>query len=441
MAKPTAPVSGCGGDEDRGSALASTTDLPLTAASNQLEPLTVDDARAVPATLPKGCSTEIELQTLLSNPFRDFTVDPIDDDAVATLAQSIEKDGFWGGVVCRRVGDEVQICAGHHRVKAAIQAGIKRAAVFVGNFDDEAAVRVYARENATQRGNHSAAVAGSVLAAVHFLARDLATGGRHIGGFSPMSDKAIESSVGNLQSEKGIGRRLVAKFLEGVPGVNESIVGTQLANLKASGDYGRVIEQVHQELKAEAQAVAARDVEKKAAAEAAVEVSAKASGKANESDSTFDLAGVSKLFKNPDHVNTFRKFCLNTNVVRLLSPDQHAPLARKLIALAKDWDIELTSGFIRQRAMALLSNARYVQRRITAEEQRDIERASREEKMRGLVHRVTLCLNGVAFAFRDICELEKAWPKDQPLVIPNELRGAVESVRCVITELAKVIRK
>jgi hypothetical protein len=41
--------------------------------------------------------------------------------------------------------------------------------VFVGDLDDVAMIRVYARENATQRGNSSSAVAGSVASAVRFL--------------------------------------------------------------------------------------------------------------------------------------------------------------------------------------------------------------------------------------------------------------------------------
>jgi hypothetical protein len=37
-------------------------------------------------------------------------------------------------------------------------------------------IRVYARENATQRGNSSTAVAGTVASAVRFLAKGIMTG-------------------------------------------------------------------------------------------------------------------------------------------------------------------------------------------------------------------------------------------------------------------------
>jgi hypothetical protein len=60
-----------------------------------------------------------------------------------------------------------------------MEAGIKSAEVFVHcDLDDAGMVRVYATENATQRGNTSNAVAGTVAAAVRFVAKLL------LGGFS-----------------------------------------------------------------------------------------------------------------------------------------------------------------------------------------------------------------------------------------------------------------
>jgi ParB-like chromosome segregation protein Spo0J len=74
----------------------------------------------------------VELRKLKPNPLRDF----------------IAEDGFWGGVVCRLLDDgTIQIGAGHHRVAAAIGAGIGTVDLFVPrDMDDAAIVRVYARE-------------------------------------------------------------------------------------------------------------------------------------------------------------------------------------------------------------------------------------------------------------------------------------------------------
>src|SRR5215472_11426551 len=96
---------------------------------------------------------KVELKTLKPNPTRDLKVDPIDPAIIRRLGESIHDDGFWGGVVCRQVSDLIQIAAGQHRVKAAIEEEIQFADVFIGDFDDFEMQRIYTRENATQRGN------------------------------------------------------------------------------------------------------------------------------------------------------------------------------------------------------------------------------------------------------------------------------------------------
>jgi hypothetical protein len=48
-------------------------------------------------------------------------------------------------------------------------------------------------------------------------------------------------ALGNLQSAKGIGERLVTEFLVGIPGIDSNVVKQQIANLKASGDCARII--------------------------------------------------------------------------------------------------------------------------------------------------------------------------------------------------------
>jgi ParB-like chromosome segregation protein Spo0J len=77
---------------------------------------------------------------------RDFTVDPIDREAVEKLRHSIRSHGFWGGVVCRRLPDgRVQTGAGHHRVEAALEEGITDADLAVFDDRDDAwMVEVYA---------------------------------------------------------------------------------------------------------------------------------------------------------------------------------------------------------------------------------------------------------------------------------------------------------
>jgi hypothetical protein len=195
----------------------------------------------------------VELRSLKPNPWRDFVVDPMDDKVVEKLRQSIEQDGFWGGVVCRRTDDgEIEIAAGHHRVKAAIAAGIQSADLYVGNgdIDDAAMVRIYAVENATQRGNSGTAQAGSVASALKIIAKSFMTG-THLSGIPERSPKSYEMLRSQLTSAAGIGETVVLEVLRKVPGMDKNMVVQGLANLKSSGHYARIIAEVQEQIERE----------------------------------------------------------------------------------------------------------------------------------------------------------------------------------------------
>jgi len=228
---------------------------------------------------------QVDLSTLKPNPFRDFKVDPIDDEAVAELVKSIDKDGFWGGVVCRRVKGGIEIAAGHHRVEAAKKAKnpIERADVFVGDFDDTAMIRIYATENATQRGAIGTALTGSVAAVMKHLLRQELRG-----------SLASKRPSGQGQIANGIGQDRILAALSGVPGITDNVIRQQLANLHASGDYDRIVDEVTTAIEAESrEALKAleaaehqqRETELKAKeAESARKIAAEAANKARQKE-------------------------------------------------------------------------------------------------------------------------------------------------------------
>jgi hypothetical protein len=128
-------------------------------------------------------------------------------------------------------------------------------------------IRVYATENATQRGNSSTAAAGTVASAIRFLAKAVMTGDA-VWCTSPDCDDSGKER-GHAAGEYGIGRLLISRFLVGVQGVSDSSVREQLANLKASGDYSRIIKEVGEEIEREnREALAALAKAEKEAAEA-----------------------------------------------------------------------------------------------------------------------------------------------------------------------------
>jgi hypothetical protein len=94
----------------------------------------------------------------------------------------------------------------------------------------------YARENATQRDNTTTAIAGSLASAIRFLVRQILTETGVVNSPQP-----TEELLENLQTDKGLGRRVILEFLAEIPGISDSVVKEQLANLKPLKNYHVVI--------------------------------------------------------------------------------------------------------------------------------------------------------------------------------------------------------
>jgi hypothetical protein len=440
----------------------------------------------------------VDLRELKPNPMRDFIVDPIDDETVERLRASIEEDGFWGGIVCRQIENgDIEIGAGHHRVKAAVLAGVTSADVHVrnGDMDDAAMVRVYARENATQRGNSGTAQAGSVASAIRFIAKAVMSGCAQ--EFLRSSD--VDKIRGNLTGNQGIGHSVIVRFLDGVPGICESTVQQALANLKASGDYARIIREVQEEIEREnaeslaalakaeaeqreaeereqeaererkeaaAKAKAARaDADKKRAelerqrteaeaklaekrrkeADAQLEqfeamkktrdTAAKATEASARKPITFDFEGVSKHLKNPHQIDVFRERVTNPNVAAALPVNQQAKLAAELVRLAKDRDVELSGTFIKENIATLLFGAKTEARAMTKEEKERIEREDVQQRAKTLMNEMGWALRTFVKKGTDLANLLKRWPKGLVFPIDNSLRKAIDLAKPILQSL------
>jgi ParB-like chromosome segregation protein Spo0J len=313
----------------------------------------------------------IELKKLKPNPTRDFKVDPVDQQQIRKLVDSINDYGFWGGTVCRHgnKNGNIEVVAGWTRVQAAIEKGIKTADLFVGKFDDIATAKAYAIENTTQRGNTVTALAGSVATAIAMLARGILLGDKHISQICDISPKALECARGNLASGKGIGEPLIGKFLEGT-GIKESEIREQVASLKKSGDYKRIITEVTDRIQEEAK------TEEKEAEKESEREEAKAKGnrakaakdKVSHDKKEFDFQGVSKHLSNKDQIHAFREVALKAGVKPYLPVSMQAPLAAELVKFAKEQDEELSGRFIKMNMMVLLSGAKDHERKLSKQE-------------------------------------------------------------------------
>jgi hypothetical protein len=172
-------------------------------------------------------------------------------------------------------------------------AGIPTDLFFAEAMDDAALIRVYARENATQRGVSSTALAGTVAAALKHVAKGILTGTGLAGELTSKFD--MPTVRRRLLSEDGMGREIVLAFLDDIPGINDQSVKHQLANLKYSGDYARLIAEVQAEIAAEQAAADAQELAHRASQAAAKHAI------------TFDFHGVARHLKNPHQVDVFRE--------------------------------------------------------------------------------------------------------------------------------------
>jgi hypothetical protein len=115
-------------------------------------------------------------------------------------------------------------------------------------------IRVYAKENATQRGSTSTALAGAVSSALKFGLKAMLTGTsqKFLRG---LSDRAIETMEGNIVAGQGIGWEAILAFFGKTPGMNSGNIQQQLAHLKACGAYARIVQDVRAEIAQEHQGI------------------------------------------------------------------------------------------------------------------------------------------------------------------------------------------
>ena len=234
----------------------------------------------------------VKLKDLLPYSMRDFTIDPVDDEAVKRLTKSVRDKGFWGGVVARKTKQGIELLAGAHRIKAAIRAGIEEADIYVGDFDDDEALGVYYSENALQRTNSGTALMGAITAAVKLETWRVLT--------SPqIGDRSSDTVRGQLCSKRGLGEPMLQKRF---PDISHHAIEHQLANLKKSVDpkmpertnYARLINEVYEGMK------------KNGCDQATLALVGQAAAAAGNAIPTFDYVGVAQHLKMPNLPNSCR---------------------------------------------------------------------------------------------------------------------------------------
>jgi ParB-like nuclease domain len=89
----------------------------------------------------------VALSKIKDNPYRDKKRNPVDNEKVLSLVESIGTTGFWKGIYGREIGDNTEIAFGHNRVDAARKANLKEIPVEIEKLTDADMLMRMTREN------------------------------------------------------------------------------------------------------------------------------------------------------------------------------------------------------------------------------------------------------------------------------------------------------
>jgi hypothetical protein len=135
----------------------------------------------------------------------------------------------------------------------------------------------------------------------------------------------------------------------------------------------------------------------------------------------------------------FRQLVTGDGVKPYLPVKNQAGLARRIVALAKDRDAELTGGFIRENIMGLVLGAKETERRW-----------SREDRDKALAQDLILRAKQYQHDFARGCslmisngvklkELLDRWPQGVTFPVTSEFRSAVRDAKKQLDVLARRI--
>ena len=399
----------------------------------------------------------IRLADLAPNPLRDFTADPINKENQKHLAASIKEHGFWNNAIIGYNDDQGYfIICGHTRVGASIDNGIKTADLnVIVDPTDEQIARIYAIENATQRGNSSTALLGSIAAAVKVIAR-------RAYGESPTNiglygSDFKEVSLANLT--QGVGGLQIEAFLKNIPGINTGVIKNQLAILKSTGGYEKILKEVQKEvteenrkaaerLKKEAAAAAKTGNTRAAnAAEKKAEVLAKKTavlGDVIQKDkdkrggqALADLR-IGTLFTTPHIAQTFYDRAAKAVKEGMMETSQQYGFAKHLIACAQDEGRECNSRYIAENFSSELSAIRREKNRNAKTEKSALEaHMAWNDKAKVIMDYAASGARQFVNNCEKLAEHEKKRPKDCSLLASPGFRKSIQDLRKWLLVLEK----
>ena len=287
---------------------------------------------------------KLKLLSIVDNPYRDMSIDPINDEAVDSLAKSIEDHEFWNGLLVRKYDNQYQLVFGHHRLRAAIKAGVVEADIPIVYWDDDRMVRAMAAENATQRQTNFSACANDVAAAMRVLGYAMLTNDEptpeHLRKIFRRS-KSWDTAKGMFLKGSGLGIDIVCRYFsqddedsDKEQMLSMGVVREVIAQMKASGKLAEITEEVIDRAIEDGHEFELPEIKN--------------------SERTFDMA-VGQVLTDTSHLAAFRKAITTEFAKEVVPVKKQVALAKEIVNGIKEDYRELPDAQGKKRPLALTS--------------------------------------------------------------------------------------
>lgn len=269
--------------------------------------------------MPSLKSTKININSILSNPYRNFPAYPLDKKNINNLVKSIKSTGYWGNILVRphpSQKNRYELAYGHHRIEALKRLDYKKIDVQIREIPDHEMILIMTDENRTQYGNTTAIFNHAIGSAREYL-DDLLD---QYGDFYSLSGptdflRPILHNDGNFQKSKhqGVGKAVIHAFINAplrgakIESVTLYQVQSALENLGLSK---KQIKAEKLKIKDRQQQLASTTSKDKAVK---LEIDIKTSLQKIESSNKFDLK-AGEQFDKLSHAKAFREIILRYKI-------------------------------------------------------------------------------------------------------------------------------
>jgi hypothetical protein len=424
-------------------------------------------------------NTNIPVEKIKQNPWRNLELYPINKEQVTRLVQSVNQHGFLGGVKARAINGHYELACGHHRIEAVREIGLKEVIIVVEDMSDDTMIKLMCDENATQSGAIAAAIMNEVSAATKRIfgaimrceePSEISEGSIISKLFINKATQSFTNIKTALEEGNGLGSPIIMQYLgEGdekkCPRKKQQIIDA-LNALKDSGLYTSIIKEIEAEIKTEdeAEKLKTKQAEERAKEAEATQAVSNLRNEANRQHKISERATKTRqnaarakknsedkyprildehcasVFANDFQFSAFKEAVTSEAGKRFIPINQQLPLAQQLMqeltAKAKDAK-RVGAPFIKQYVATIIDQAIAKQSLIDKEEKDRLRAEQTLQSFRDDIDNLRAPLNRIISLGTKILEQIS----EHPDFINDSISGTIEIKIDEVMSTLKEIKK